>query len=127
MLIASKYRMHLLCLVRYYFYMYILTFNNIYIFKFFKTSITFLPYNHSLIVVQLKMKGVTGNIEFTSVGLRKNYQLQILDVGFQTVHSKIADWSDQTGLVFEEGSENGVSIANGPTPGIMRVTTVLVR
>ena len=72
------------------------------------------------------MRGVTGNIEFTEVGLRKNYQLQILDVGFQQVHSRIANWSDQTGLIFERSGNEGSSSKLAPSPQLMRVTTVAV-
>ncbi len=83
----------------------------------------------SLIGCQFQLKisdGVTGNIEFTEVGLRKNYQLQILDVGFTWVNSRIANWSDDSGLKFEKDAVDATSKPSGGSPIKMRVTTVHV-
>ncbi|XP_075243101.1 glutamate receptor 1-like isoform X2 [Convolutriloba macropyga] len=77
------------------------------------------------LLYKVKLNGVTGNIQFNEMGLRRNYQLQILDVGFMQVHSRIANWSDQTGLMFEDtdGPEGENKLR--PSPNHMRVTTVL--
>ena len=83
------------------------------------------------------ISGVTGNIEFDQNGNRKNFLLQLLDVGFMEVHSRIGNWSEATGkldLESEYKTDSGafsvlrdsdelVDITKRP----MRITAVLVR
>ena len=93
---------------------------------------------------QVKISGVTGNIEFGLNGTRRNFQVQLLDVGFLEVHSRVGNWSESSGrLILEpeysrlnEGGVNGEGVIknNASVDDIvdvrrraMRITAVMVR
>ncbi|CAG2122287.1 unnamed protein product, partial [Medioppia subpectinata] len=44
------------------------------------------------------MNGITGNIEFHSTGLRKNYTIEVFEITNNGNFEKIALWSDMSGL-----------------------------
>ena len=55
-----------------------------------------------LVNSQVKISGVTGNIEFDMLGNRRNFLVQLLDVGLMEVHSRVGNWSHVRGeLVLE--------------------------
>ena len=83
------------------------------------------------------MPGITGNIEFDMLGNRRNFLVQLLDVGLMEVHSRVGNWSDIRGeLVLEpdyKKTKNG-ALEREETPNqivdirrrSMRVTAVMV-
>ncbi|XP_054163357.1 glutamate receptor 1-like [Oppia nitens] len=58
--------------------------------------------------------GITGNIEFHSTGLRKNYSIEVFEITNNGLFEKIALWSDISGLKVLQ--PNRYRIGGEPTP-----------
>lgn len=47
----------------------------------------------------MEIEGLTGEIRFNDVGRRQNYTLNVVEMSANSGLIKIAEWSDQTGLM----------------------------